>query len=308
MAWKRRSAKEACERKLHYSIPQGILSVFLAVFCFFQLPVHAYTSPGKPVGFINDFAGVLSQETRSSLESDLRGFANGENPEISVAIIKTLGTSAIEEYANRLFREWGVGLKTKNNGLLFLIAVDDRKMRIEVGYGLEGVLTDIETKYIQERVVRPAFQAGKFDEGVRRGISEIQKALQEELVEQAVQQRSRSKLTPELFELLFFFIVFGFSWLGSIFGRSKSWWAGGVIGGIVGGMVGFFTGWFFWILIAAFVGLVFDYVVSKNYQAHRGHPAWWAGGGWGGWDRFGGGGFGGFGGGSSGGGGSSSSW
>lgn len=282
----------------------------ITLFLFFILSgttVFAYTSPGKPTGHVTDFAGVLSQETKSQLESELRAFSAGENPEVVVATIQTLDGDPIDDYANALFREWGIGSKTKNNGVLFLVVTNDKKMRIEVGYGLEGALTDIESKHIQDDLVRPQFRANDFNGGIVTGVTSIKKALEGELVPV---QKKRGPSAREL-ETYLLLGIFAISWLASILGRSKSWWAGGVVGGVAGGATWLFTQWLFWIPIAAVVGLLFDYFVSKNYKEHLSnhHPAWWAGGGWGGWDRFGGGGgFGGFGGGSSGGGGSSSNW
>jgi len=267
----------------------------------------------KPSGFVNDFAGVLSVQSRQSLEDQLVAFAKEKKHEIAVAVIKTLGGDSLEDYANKLFREWGVGTKEYNNGVLFLVAIDDRKMRIEVGYGLEGALTDLESKHIQDDIVRPLFREGKYGEGIAAGTGSIMQAIKGEVL-----PASSSKKQPSWLNIieryggeLLFIIIFFFSWIASILGRTKSWWLGGVIGGVTGGIVALITSAWMWLPLVVIFGLLFDYAVSKNYTQHRGdHPAWWAGGTWGGWDRWsgGGGGFGGFGGGSSGGGGSSSGW
>lgn len=285
-----------------------------AVLLLLLAPVasSAYTSPGTPQGFMNDFAGVLSQASRQELEQSLETFAKEKKHEIAVVVIKSLGGGDIESYANTLFREWGIGKKEYNNGVLFLAAIDDRKMRIEVGYGLEGALTDLESKHIQDDIVRPFFRNGDYGAGIAEGVRAIMQATEEELI---IQSRPRTdpsiangimRFGGELFFLLF---LFG-SWLISILGRTKSWWLGGVLGGVGGTIAWFFSGGLYWIAVLGFGGLFFDYIISKNYKSHLTdhHPAWWAGGTWGGWDRWGGGGFGGFGGGSSGGGGSSSGW
>ncbi len=283
-------------------------------FLFLVMPslCSAYTSPGTPSGFVNDFANILPIELRKSLEDQLTKFAREKNHEIAIAVIRSLEGDDIESYANKLFREWGIGTKEYNNGVLFLVAIDDRKMRIEVGYGLEGALTDLESKRIQEDIVRPLFREEKYGEGIVAGVTSIMQAIEEEVL-----PASSSKKQPSWLNVieryggeLLFIIIFFFSWIASILGRTKSWWLGGVIGGVAGGIVAFITSAWIWLPLVVIFGLLFDYAVSKNYQSHQGnHPAWWAGGTWGGWDRWGGGGgFGGFGGGSSGGGGSSSGW
>ncbi len=283
-------------------------------FLFLVMPslCSAYTSPDTASGFVNDFANILPIESRQELEQQLTAFAKEKNHEIAIAIIRSLEGDDIESYANKLFREWGIGTKEYNNGVLFLVAIDDRKMRIEVGYGLEGALTDLESKRIQEDIVRPLFREEKYGEGIVVGASSIMEAIEGEVL-----SASSSKKAPSWLNIieryggeLLFIIIFFFSWIASILGRTKSWWLGGAIGGVTGGIVALITSAWMWLPAVVIFGLLFDYAVSKNYQSHQGnHPAWWAGGTWGGWDRWGGGGgFGGFGGGSSGGGGSSSGW
>jgi len=274
--------------------------------------VNAATPLGAPKGFVTDFAAVLSGDARQELEQKLAAFAKEKKHEIAVAVIKTLGGDPLEDYANKLFREWGVGTKEYNNGVLFLVAIDDRKMRIEVGYGLEGALTDLESKHIQDDIVRPLFREGKYGEGIAAGATGIMQAIEGEVLPASSSKKQPSWLNGiERYggELLFI-IIFFFSWIASILGRTKSWWIGGVIGGVAGGIVALITSAWMWLPAVVIFGLLFDYAVSKNYKQNSvGGPAWWAGGTWGGWDRWGGGGgFGGFGGGSSGGGGSSSGW
>lgn len=277
----------------------------LAVFLFSANIVFAYTSPGAPSGFVNDFAGVISGQTKQSLNIDLQNFAKDKNHEVVVVTIKNLEGDTIENYANSLFREWGIGKKEYNNGVLFLVAIDDRQMRIEVGYGLEGALTDIESKHILDDVVRPYFKSGDYEKGIVSGATEIKKAIEGEIV--ATKQSNNNDLDGVI-EVVFVFGIIFISWFGSILARSRSWWLGGVIGGVTGVILWAILGIWFFILIGAIVGLIFDYLVSKNYQS--GKRSWWAGGdrGFGGGSFGGGGGFGGFGGGSSGGGGSSSRW
>lgn len=284
---------------------------FLSIIFLLITPVglFAYTSPGTPQGFVNDFAEVIELQSQQGIEQSLALFAKEKNHEVSVVTIKTLDGDTIEEYANRLYREWGIGKKEYNNGVLFLAVIDDRKMRIEIGYGLEGALTDLESKHIQDDIVRPLFREGKYGEGIQQGATAIMQATEGEIV---ALPRTNGQWANGIMryggEIFFLLFLFG-SWLVSILGRTKSWWLGGVLGSAGGALAWFFSGGWYWIAILGFGGFFFDYFVSKNYKSHLTdhHPAWWAGGTWGPWGG-GGGGFGGFGGGSSGGGGSSSSW
>ena len=284
------------------------VSVFTALFLFGK-GVLAYESPGKSTGFVNDFAQVFIQDEKLALEAKLSNFQSETSNEISVVTIKTLGGDSIETYATALFREWGIGGKEHNNGVLILAVIDDRKLRIETGYGLEGALPDLLTKQIQESEIIPEFKTGNYVSGLNKGVDAIIQATRGEYTQ------PKSTETNSLpINLIFIMIFFGFQILISILAPTKSWWLGGVIGGFSGGFGGYLLGSLIFggigALLGTGVGLLIDYIVSKNY-ANRGvarddfwHTGGFGGSSWGGSS----GGFGGFGGGSSGGGGSSSSW
>src|SRR3989339_611184 len=134
-------------------------------FCFFAFVivaqvVFAYSSPGQPNGFVNDFANVIDSTTKTNLEAEIQSFEQTTTHEIAVVTIKTLEGDTVENYANDLFKEWGLGKKGADNGVLFLVVVDDRQMRIEVGYGLEGALTDLQSRGILDNIARPYFKEG----------------------------------------------------------------------------------------------------------------------------------------------------
>ncbi|MEK7640373.1 MAG: TPM domain-containing protein [Patescibacteria group bacterium] len=283
--------------------------VFL-VLAFLPSLALAYSSPGKPTGFVNDFAGVLTGDQRLQIENQLVEFQENNNAEIAVVTIKSLDGDTVENYASELFREWGIGQKGKDNGVLFLIAVEDREMRIEVGYGLEGLLTDAQTYWIQQNVVVPAFRNNDFYSGISGATQKIIAAVNQEETIPSENPAGNPSFDLESFGWLIFIVPI---WLARILGRSKSWWLGGVLGGagglVLGLVYGFlYTGAISMILLVP-VGLLFDLFVSRGYQRGKatGHFPWWIGGGRGGHGG-GFGGFGGFGGGGSGGGGSSSRW
>src|ERR1043165_2953057 len=128
-------------------------------------------------GRVVDDAGILDAATRESLRAKLAAFEAKSTHQLVVATVKSLNGNSVEEYANRLFRRWQLGQRGKNNGVLLLHAPNERKIRIEVGYGLEGILTDAITKYIIQNAITPRFKANDFNGGMTRGVDDIIKVL-----------------------------------------------------------------------------------------------------------------------------------
>lgn len=124
-------------------------------------------------GRVTDAAGILSPEARSKLEAKLKAHEDKTSDQIVVATVPSLQGLTVEDYANRLFRTWKLGAKAKNNGVLLLVAPNERKVRIEVGYGLEGALTDALSKVIVTSAVAPRFKQGDFAGGVEAGADAI---------------------------------------------------------------------------------------------------------------------------------------
>jgi len=274
---------------------------FLVSLLLFPVLAIAYTSPGKPSGFVNDFAGILKPETVTSLNQNLTDFSARTQAEIAVVTIPSLDGDTIENFAIKLFEEWKIGNEKKDNGLLLLVSRDDREVRIEVGYGLEGEVTDIESSHIISDVMAPKFQAGDFDSGVTLAIERIKSDIERGFPEPAKDQNSNNSINFDFWRVGAIVLVI----LSGAFAKSKSWWAGGIAGGLMGLIIGLFTSLTVGLiafLVLVPLGLLFDYLVSKG--GGKGGPPWFIGGG--GFGR--GGGFGGFGGGSSGGGGASGRW
>ncbi len=285
--------------------------IIITLLLFFACPALAYYNPGQPSGFVNDYAAVLKVEQKQILENKISQFEKDTSNEISLVIINSLEDDTIENFAVKLFEDWKIGKKGKDNGVLVLVAISDRRMRIEVGYGLEGVLTDAQSNWIINQKMKPAFQNNDYYGGLEAAVNEIILAIKGEYVpSESSSESSTGNFNP--LDILWFG-MFAFIWLASILGRSKSWWAGGVIGAVIGIIIGFIKGFLYFGLVSIVflvpIGLLFDFIVSKKYQAGKasGHIPWWIGGGRGG-SSGGFGGFGGFGGGFSGGGGSSGRW
>ena len=281
----------------------------LTLFLFLGKSVLAYKSPGTPTGYVNDFAGMLLPETKESLTGVLAQFTAETSSEISVVTVTDLGGDSIENFANELFREWKIGTTKNDNGVLLLISKDDRKLRIEVGYGLEGALPDATAHSIITNDITPLFKEGEYDRGVAVGVQKIIEATRGEYTAPAP---SKNNNFSHFIEIVFIILFFGFNILVSILAPSKSWWLGGVIGGVIGSMVGLI----FWSIVGGVIlggvllglGLLIDYVVSRGYKKGGGIGGPWGGIWTGGSSSGRSGGFGGFSGGSSGGGGASGSW
>ena len=172
------------------------------MFLFFIL---SQTFP-EPTGFLNDYAHILNQRQKEDLENHLREIENKTSVEIAIAIFDSIGYP-IEEYANLLFEKWGIGKKGKDNGILILVSIKERLIRIEVGYGLEEVITDgIAGEIIRNNIV-PYFREGDYYLGLKSAINEIEKRI---LGEKEISE-------PNDFSSLFLlFTFFSFSLLFSL--------------------------------------------------------------------------------------------
>lgn len=254
----------------------GLLAALLLA-----LPAAAAPDYPKPTGHVTDAAGVLPADARAALEARLAALEATTGIELAVATVPDLQGEVIEDYANGLYRAWGIGKRDKNNGALLLVAPADRKVRVEVGYGLEGVLTDALSSQVIRREVVPRFKAGDLPGGIVAGADALIGHLELPADQQAqalaaADRRARKKDD-------------GGNWVGTL------------------------------VWIAIILVWIFLSVARGGRGRRRGPVILWGpgiggnwGGGGGGFGGFGGGGggggFGGFGGGSSGGGGASGSW
>jgi uncharacterized protein len=135
----------------------------------------ARAEPNFPAltGRVVDGANILSPDTRAALEVKLKNLEDKSGIQLVVATVSSLDGLEIEPYANQLFRAWKLGETKKDNGVLFLVAPKEHKVRIEVGYGLEGTLTDATSKLIIANAAAPRFKAGDFNGGVSRAVDDI---------------------------------------------------------------------------------------------------------------------------------------
>src|SRR5579871_2710726 len=144
----------------------------LAVFLCAAAIAFALTFPPLS-GRVVDQANIIPADTSAAIESKLADLESKSGIQLVVATVKSLEGQEIEPYANELFRFWKLGEKTKNNGVLLLVAPNEHRVRIEVGYGLEGTLTDALSKVIITNAIAPRFKTGDFGGGISRGVDDI---------------------------------------------------------------------------------------------------------------------------------------
>ncbi len=272
--------------------------------------------PTKPTASpIVDNANILTTDQEASLAQTIQNEQTATGNQIGILTIPSLQGEVLEDYSIKVARNWGIGQKERNSGVLLLITVEEHQVRIEVGYGLEGALTDIRSGQIIRDRITPQFRAGNYYQGISDGLAGITTAIHGEADPKLQSGNAKPSAGSILNSDTLFFLLFLPLWLGSILARSKSWWAGGALGTITGVVIGLIFGFVFVGVLSivglALLGLLLDFVVSRNFQQRRASgltPSWWAGGTRLGGGGSGGGGFGGFGGGGFGGGGASGSW
>lgn len=266
-----------------------IKRIFLNLFFFlltFLVTAQEFPKRPDPPRLVNDFTSSLSPEESASLESKLVAYNDSTSTQIAVVILSSLDGYPIDDYAFKLGEAWGVGQKGKNNGIVMLIAKNDRKIFIAVGYGLEGAVPDAYTKRIVEQIIKPEFRAGNYYQGLDKATDRIFELASGEYKEE--KNKDRKPGLVRFLPIVFFIIIFFFVFLVKItqtrnYSRMNS--------------VPF---WVAWGLLNA---------ANRRQRGSWGNFSGGSGsfGGWGGGSG-GGGGFGGFGGGSFGGGGAGGSW
>ena len=211
----------------------------------------AEVMPPKPARYFNDYAGVVSAGTTQQLNKQLEDFEKATSSQVVVAVFpKMQSDSSIEDYTIRVARSWKVGQQDKNNGAVLFVFVQDRRMRIEAGYGLEGVLPDALCKRIIEEQIKPHFKNNDYNRGLSAGVTAILQAARGEYkgTGKTVGQNGGTISSVEFRVVMVVFFIafwvirakFSKSWRRGTVYRSRSrsnWngWSGGGWGGGWGG-------------------------------------------------------------------------
>ncbi|HEY5672682.1 MAG TPA: TPM domain-containing protein [Malonomonas sp.] len=168
-------------------------------------PAAALNIP-RPGGYVNDTAGLLSQGATLKLEQFLREFEKSDSTQITVLTIPTLEGEVLEGYALRVLENWKIGQKGLDNGALLLIAKEERKIRIEVGYGLEGRLTDLLAGRIIDNEISPRLRQGDFDGGIISGVIAMAEAVRGEYTGSGKTAGKKKQSNPFGLVFLLFFV------------------------------------------------------------------------------------------------------
>ncbi len=245
-------------------------------------------------GRVTDLTGTLSPATREALTRQLADLEQAKGAQVAVLLVPTVGPESIEQYSLRVAEAWKLGRRGVDDGVLLLVAKNDRRARIEVGYGLEGAITDAQAKGIIEDRMFPLFRQGNFDAGVQAGVSALVSLIQGEALPPPVRKAGAGKgySWNDLFVSAVMLALVGGGLLRALFGRLG---AGLVCGGVMGLLAG--LGGLGWLAALGLGVLVFFLFRRRGFSRGgggggrgRGGPGWGGGGFSGGGGGFGGGG------------------
>jgi uncharacterized protein len=267
----------------------------------------------QPQGYVNDFAGIMTLADRNSLEAALIALEQETGAEVVVVTVADMSGTYIEDYAVQLFEAWGIGKQKQDNGVLFITAVAEHAVRIEVGYGLEAIITDGRAGRILDEKVLPSFREGNYSNGIVQGTKAIEEYVRSGTPPSAIKDNPIRKIFGDYSTLMTIAGVVTIYLVGFM-ARTKDVWLGTIWGIIIGVLLGLMAGNLVATIllpaVSAGIGALLDLILSRNYKARSSagmSTGWWSsGGGFRGGGR--GSSFGGFGGGHSGGSGASRGW
>lgn len=291
--------------------PTALHAALLAALCFATAALALVEVPALEAR-VTDLTGTLDANQRAGLEEKLRAFEARKGSQLAVLIVPTTDPEDIADFGIRVADQWKLGRKGVDDGAILIVAKNDRRMRLEVGYGLEGVLTDAASRRIIDEIIAPRFKLNDFYGGLDAGIDRIIGLIDGEPLPAPEREWSGRVPLADTLPFLIFAVFAAAAVLRRVLGSF-----GGALGAgaVAGGVAWFLTYALPWTVLWAIVGFGVALVMGgmggpRRWSSHRrgGRGAGW-GGGWGG-GTFGGGGGGGFsgGGGGFGGGGASGSW
>jgi uncharacterized protein len=231
-------------------------SLVALLMCWASLALAQVAVPPL-VGRVVDQTGTLSSDDIASLNQKLRDFEARKGSQIAVLIVPTTAPEEIEQYSIRVAEAWKIGRKKIDDGAILLVAKNDRKLRIEVGYGLEGALTDVTSKRIIDEIITPKFRSGDFAGGISDGVDRIIGVVNGEPLPAPLARRQESQSSPPSLEFLNPFNPFVLIPI-LLFGGALRKLLGRLLGSAAAGGLAALLAWYFFgsLILAGFAGVV----------------------------------------------------
>lgn len=226
---------------------------------------------------VTDLTGTLSRDQAAALEADLAQFENSRGSQIAVLLVPSTQPETIEEFSIRVAETWKLGRKGVDDGILVLIAKNDRKLRIEVGRGLEGAIPDAVAKRIVAEVISPRFKEGDYHGGLKAGVAKLQAVIGGEVLPPPKRASRSGGAAMDTETLLIASLVIA-TMLGAVMNRLLGRLGGSTVtSGVVGGLAWLVTG----SVLAAIIGTILVFIFVLAF-ASSGRGGGWSSGGWGG--------------------------
>jgi uncharacterized protein len=246
------------------------LGLFLLLFCISAWTVVGVPELSRPV---TDLTATLNAEQIAALENKLSAFEAQKGSQIAVLIVPTTGHKEIAEFGIEVADLWKIGRRSTDDGVILIVAKDDRKLRLEVGYGLEGVIPDAVAKRVIAETITPYFKMGDYAGGLDAGITQLIGLIEGEMLPAPSESQSKGQDDGSFMFILFGGLMAGFV-LSSMMGRVIGGMLAGLGGGVVAALVFGVT-----FILALFIGVMIFFIVGIRSTGGRG---WSNGGGFGG--------------------------
>src|SRR5437016_1010364 len=243
-------------------------------------PALAQIAVPQLVGRVVDQTGTLSSSGVDTLNQTIRAFEARKGSQIAVLIVPTTDGEAIEQFSLRVAEAWKIGRKKTDDGALLVIAKNDRHLRIEVGYGLEGALTDVTSKRIIDEEITPKFKSGDFAGGISAGVNRMIRVIDGEKLPAAEPPHWQPpNLLNHIDPIFALFVLFGFgavmrNLLGALLGATVT---GGIVGALAWYVSGSFEAALFATIMVFMMALVAEILAAANQGAGRSRRSGWGG-------------------------------
>jgi uncharacterized protein len=254
---------------------QAVKAPLFALALCFTFGAAAEVAVPPLSGRVVDQTATLGSDEIASLDRTLKDFGARKGSQIAVLIVPSTEGEPIEQYSIRVAEAWKIGRKKIDDGAILVVAKNDRRLRIEVGYGLEGALNDVTAKRIIDEIITPKFRSGDFAGGISSGVDRIIRVIDGEKLPVPEQRQGQSSSGLSHVDLLNPFTLFGLFIVGAVLRATLGRLIGSIAtGGIVGLLAWFIASSLAVSIIAALIGFIFTLVGESIASANGGHGNW----------------------------------